>query len=304
MTRATIKSYAFPLLSLALLFWASVEFQQKRKLQDEKATLLEQMSYLSPLDSALQAFWQGDTATAATLFGIASEAAWSHPQLLEGFYQFTTRLEADRQQRDSLQQLSQQLQKSSRKLQQISLQLQANLMNKALESDSLTEDLNELRRQQLQLEKEQDQLQAALRKAQNAYAKLEFKNAEGLAVRYFGKVEQGRAAGFGIGLFESKGIYEGEWLNNARHGRGRYTWANGDQYEGEFKNGMRDGKGTYTFSTGESYVGDWKNDLRDGKGRLLDAGKSVLLDGDWEKDRFIRKPNKNATDSTQQQSAP
>ena len=28
--------------------------------------------------------------------------------------------------------------------------------------------------------------------------------------------------------------YEGGWLNDKRHGQGKYTWADGDFYEGEW----------------------------------------------------------------------
>lgn len=34
-------------------------------------------------------------------------------------------------------------------------------------------------------------------------------------------------------------VYEGEWLNEVKHGRGIYYFANGDKYEGTFEKGYR-----------------------------------------------------------------
>jgi hypothetical protein len=40
-------------------------------------------------------------------------------------------------------------------------------------------------------------------------------------------------------------------------GKGRYYWNNGSVYEGEFKNGMRNGKGVWRSSAtlGDTYEG-------------------------------------------------
>ena len=34
-------------------------------------------------------------------------------------------------------------------------------------------------------------------------------------------------------------VYEGEWKDGQRHGRGTRTYANGGVYEGEYKDGQR-----------------------------------------------------------------
>ncbi len=41
--------------------------------------------------------------------------------------------------------------------------------------------------------------------------------------------------------------YEGEYVNDLKHGNGKYTYANGDVYDGEWQNGLRDGKGRYSY---------------------------------------------------------
>lgn len=299
------KGTTYVLLALLVLLgiWGFLENTSKRELVDENLSLKTTITYLAPLDTGLRAFWQGDTSSAKLYF---LQAAQLNPEMsiVSSYEQYLAARNAARIKKDSLQQLSKRMQGSAETLAQLITQLQTDVVSKEFFIDSLRNYLLAAEKAKLSLQLNKQQLETALEQAKNAYQQLNFRNTEGLAVRYFGHSVKGQATGFGIGLFESKGIYEGQWLNNARHGSGKYTWANGDSYEGEFKDGARNGEGIYLFATGESYLGSWKNDLRDGKGKLLDAGGSVLLDGDWEKDRFLRKPNKNNADSTQQQSAP
>ena len=68
--------------------------------------------------------------------------------------------------------------------------------------------------------------------------------------------------------------YEGEWQDNAPHGRGSYAWANGDRYDGEWQNGRIHGEGTYVWTDGTHYSGSWRDGLRHG------AGTFSWADGD------------------------
>lgn len=98
---------------------------------------------------------------------------------------------------------------------------------------------------------------------------------------YYGKIINNRPAGFGIGFYEGKGYYVGEWNGNFRHGHGKHFYKNGDQYEGRFERDKRLGFGIYYFHSGEQYRGEWQNDLMHGKGEIVTAdGKSVP--GIWE----------------------
>ena len=48
------------------------------------------------------------------------------------------------------------------------------------------------------------------------------------------------------GAFQATGAkYEGEYENDLKNGRGKYTYPNGDVYDGEWKDGKRHGKGMY-----------------------------------------------------------
>lgn len=115
---------------------------------------------------------------------------------------------------------------------------------------------------------------------------LSFKNDKGNLVHYLGEVKNGKAEGNGIGIWETGGIYKGNWLNNQRHGEGSYTWKDGHIYEGTFVNDIREGEGTYTWSSGEKYVGEWRNNQRHGTGILYDKDNNVKLQGQWKNDKF------------------
>mmetsp|Transcript_233 Transcript_233/g.463 ORF Transcript_233/g.463 Transcript_233/m.463 type:complete len:553 (-) Transcript_233:175-1833(-) len=76
-----------------------------------------------------------------------------------------------------------------------------------------------------------------------------------------------------------------------RHGRKRY--ANSDLYDGEFCDGKREGKGVYEYSGGNRYVGEFMNNLYEGFGVFSWApfteGNRVIrtkrYEGDWLKGR-------------------
>ena len=74
-------------------------------------------------------------------------------------------------------------------------------------------------------------------------------------------------------------------LNNGHH---RRTYPGGDWggvYEGDFVNGKRHGKGTFHFNVGVVYTGDWRNDKRTGFGMQFgtrgDYYAGDFVDGKW-----------------------
>ncbi|CAL1536373.1 unnamed protein product [Lymnaea stagnalis] len=70
--------------------------------------------------------------------------------------------------------------------------------------------------------------------------------------------------------------YEGEYCNNARHGKGRQTWSDGSFYNGEFENDLRHGVGSISWSNGENYEGEFFKDRRHGKGTYKWPNGSVF----------------------------
>ena len=45
--------------------------------------------------------------------------------------------------------------------------------------------------------------------------------------------------------YDLKSLYEGEWLNDQKHGFGREILIDGSYYLGRFENGKRNGQGTF-----------------------------------------------------------
>ena len=65
-----------------------------------------------------------------------------------------------------------------------------------------------------------------------------------------------------------------------REGFGTATFPNGDVYEGDYVNGMRHGKGTYYFGGKESpkatYTGAYVENVKTGKGTMLYPDKTKV----------------------------
>lgn len=84
-----------------------------------------------------------------------------------------------------------------------------------------------------------------------------------------------------------EGTYSGALVEGVREGEGSLQWANGDVYEGQFKNGLRHGKGRYDSlpirmlcliynpnrlfhrfveKNGRVYNGNWSLSMKQGEG--------------------------------------
>lgn len=63
-------------------------------------------------------------------------------------------------------------------------------------------------------------------------------------------------------LYDNGRLYEGEWQNDKKFGRGFELNPNGNRYEGYFINGKCEGYGTYIWYNGEIYDGQWMDGLK------------------------------------------
>ena len=52
--------------------------------------------------------------------------------------------------------------------------------------------------------------------------------------------------------------YEGDWLNNMKHGIGKMRYQNAGEYNGMWENGRRHGEGIFIYNNGDQYSGWWK----------------------------------------------
>ena len=77
-------------------------------------------------------------------------------------------------------------------------------------------------------------------------------------------------------------IYDGEWLNNLKQGNCLYLYKNGSKLNGEIKKGLFYGTGKKIYENGDIYEGEFINGMRSRKGKyILYANNHILYDGDW-----------------------
>lgn len=77
------------------------------------------------------------------------------------------------------------------------------------------------------------------------------------------------------------GIYVGELnFSGKLHGKGVFTYTNGDKYEGSFFEGVKQGKGVFTWTDGNVYEGEYENDMRCGNG-VFRYNNGNIYDGEW-----------------------
>ena len=68
----------------------------------------------------------------------------------------------------------------------------------------------------------------------------------------------------------TNGIYKGEFQQNKRGGKGEFIWFNGEYYNGEWLDNQKHGSGiwtsSYTQANPDTYIGEWKHGKVDGYG--------------------------------------
>ncbi len=75
--------------------------------------------------------------------------------------------------------------------------------------------------------------------------------------------------------------YDGEWINNLKHGIGRKTYDKLGEYNGYWENGKRHGEGVFHYKNGDIYSGWWKFGEKEGTGTYTFKSTGMKLYGDW-----------------------
>ena len=80
--------------------------------------------------------------------------------------------------------------------------------------------------------------------------------------KYEGEIENGEPNGNGIWTQCDGATYVGQFVNGLREGIGTFTWADREDelesvYQGEYKNNRRHGKGKRTYGNGSIVEGYW-----------------------------------------------
>ena len=64
---------------------------------------------------------------------------------------------------------------------------------------------------------------------------------------------------------EGKSYYDGDWVNNVRHGWGTRQYPTGNLYQGMWFNNVRHGEGTMKWMDRDQiYSGQWENGIQVG----------------------------------------
>ena len=123
--------------------------------------------------------------------------------------------------------------------------------------------------------------------------------------KYVGEFRDGKESGQGTYTYANGDKHVGEHKDGKYNGQGTYTHANGNKYVGEYKDGMRK-QGTYTDADGSKYVGEFKDGKYNGEGTLYSSNGSIINQGIWADNIFIRSliVQQATAPSVQQSNAP
>lgn len=105
------------------------------------------------------------------------------------------------------------------------------------------------------------------------------------SARYTGQYKQNinrQKIPHGKGEYVAKGFrYSGDFKDGKKHGKGRYTWTNGDSYDGDFADDAPNGKGSFQLGSGDKYEGEVV------AGKISGKGIYVTKDADRIEGAFI-----------------
>jgi hypothetical protein len=102
---------------------------------------------------------------------------------------------------------------------------------------------------------------------------------------YEGQYVDERRHGIGEYHYLDGSIYEGEWFKNRRQGFGVFTVTDSSIYEGEWDRDYIHGEGIWRWSDGSSYMGDNIDGERTGRGVYITAHGDVYV-GDFKKNNI------------------
>jgi hypothetical protein len=96
--------------------------------------------------------------------------------------------------------------------------------------------------------------------------------------------------GRGCMVYDSGGVYTGEWKAGVRHGNALdnlYTDGNGTMYRGQFADNKMHGIGTCCYFNGDVYEGEWQNSRPHGKHCKFTFANGDVFSGEMEEGEFI-----------------
>lgn len=106
--------------------------------------------------------------------------------------------------------------------------------------------------------------------------------------KYVGEYKDDMKNGQGTFTDEKGNKYVGEFKDDMKNGQGTFTFADGNKYVGEYKNDLKNGQGTFSVANNNKYVGEFEDDKLNGKGTLYAPNGSIIEQGIWADNKFIR----------------
>ena len=111
--------------------------------------------------------------------------------------------------------------------------------------------------------------------------------------RYEGDFKDGLREGVGTySYFKEEGPqnkYEGEWIQNKKHGIGKMVYGGIGEYFGRFENGKRHGEGVFKYKkNGNVYSGSWKYGVKHGHGEFIFEKTKMKIAGEWENGKILK----------------
>lgn len=99
---------------------------------------------------------------------------------------------------------------------------------------------------------------------------------------YSGSVKDGKMHGKGVFTWPNGDVYIGDFIEDLKTGRGKYEWEDGRTYVGGVKDSAPHEEGVYTWPDGEMYRGEFHEGWRHGWGMY------IWTNGDWYEGEWVR----------------
>jgi hypothetical protein len=88
-------------------------------------------------------------------------------------------------------------------------------------------------------------------------------------------------------FFVGIGTYKGFFKSGNLDGIGNFEYLNGSVYEGDWKENRKHGRGQFIETDGRTvHVGEWENDYKHGKGTFIQKG-AYMIEGIWNKGSLV-----------------
>jgi len=99
---------------------------------------------------------------------------------------------------------------------------------------------------------------------------------------YEGDFLDGIREGRGVYRYAANGDkYDGEWKQNCKHGIGKMTYNKKGEYQGYWENGRRHGEGVFVYPNGDVYSGWWRFGEKEGTGTYSSKQTGMKMFGEW-----------------------